>query len=567
MDSETGPAGMPGLHGGRFRILEFLVEPQRNCITGPDGAVSLQPKIIDVLCALADRQGQVLSREALIDQIWGVEFGADESLTRAISQLRKVFGDTRGEPRIIETIAKRGYRLVAPVVPAGAELPDRDRDSLAVTPIRHHRGMALLAGLLFLLAAGGAYWWFAQDHAPVQSARTGIVVSVTPFTSDGSLPAAGFSEALSAAIARSPLVRVRPENALGQAADSGDFAYRLRGNVRRIGDRVRIEIQLLDSASGDLVWSEGYERPFDTSFSVREEIVGTIGGELLLPLLSAVKAKLLRRPILTLAPWQLTLLVTWVPGTEARPTGPPVEDSYWLQRRALEIDSDFAPAHALYAELAFYHLLFHPPWNTPSRLAEARRHAERAIELAPYDAEVLYQVALSYRFAGDRNRAAAMLARVLELQPDHPLARIDLDFVEGQCGPGAEAAMKRLVAHTARLSTSNPARWVALAHLSALRLGVGDYAGARDAASRARRIVPVTWTAMTLAAADAELGLRDEAAQVLAEHRREWPDMDIGYFAEHIVPRWCLGGARTPEIQAVFRRLAASVAPPPRPKS
>jgi hypothetical protein len=67
----------------------------------------------------------------------------------------------------------------------------------------------------------------------------------------------------------------------------------------------------------------------------------------------------------------------------------------------------------------------------------------------------------------------------------------------------------------------------------------------------------MTWTTMTLAAADAELGNRAEALAALAEERRAWPNLDIGFFADRVVPRWCLGGPRTPQVQASFRKLAA----------
>ena len=98
-------------------------------------------------------------------------------------------------------------------------------------------------------------------------------------------------------------------------------------------------------------------------------------------------------------------------------------------------------------------------------------------------------------------------------------------------------------------------------HLSSLYLTQGDFSRARDAALESRRIVPATWTAMTLAAADVALGRNAEAAQVLAEHKREWPNLDLHYFAERIVPRWCLGGPRTGEVQQLFRHLADAVQP------
>jgi len=557
-DSPVGPEQK--LRRGSFRLGAFLVEPQRNCVTGPSGTASLQPKVMDVLCALVERQGEVLSRGDLIDRVWGVEHGADESLTQAISQLRKVFGDTRAEPRAIETIAKRGYRLIEPVAPA-----DPPRRENATRP----RGIGFaLIGLVLLVAAFSI--WLALPFepapapAPARAARTGIVLIVRPFASAaGAPPSAGLAEQLSAAISRSPLIRARAEGAAGTADEPHAMRYALRGDIRRVGERLRVNVQLVDAASGDTIWGEAYERPFDDQFSARDSLVASISRETQLPLLRAVKEGLMRRPVLALEPWQLILLVTWVPGDEGRPPGPPSEESYWLQRRALALDSDFAPAHALFAELAAYHTLFHPPADTPGARARARAHAARAVELAPYDAEVLYQVALYHRFSGDRERAAAMLERVLDLQPNHPMAAIDLAFVRGQCGPGSAEAIARLTAMDGELSTSNPARWLIWAHLSALHLARREFAQARDAALRSRRIIAMTWSAMTLAAADAALGREAEARFVLAELRREWPALDLRHFADMLVPRWCLGGPATPEAQAAFRRLADAVAPAP----
>lgn len=545
------------LRNGPFRLGDFLIDPQRNRITGTEGEVSLQPKVIDVLCALAARHGEVLSRAELIDTVWGREFGADESLTRAISQLRKAFGDTREEPQVIETISKRGYRLIVTPKPIAAgedRTPDQPHRRIPV------RWIAVGAAILILLGIAAAQLFRTDpgELPPARSERTGIVVTVEPFAADPGFPGSGFADELGAAIARSPLVRVRTRAA---PAEPGAMQYRLRGTIRRVGDRVRVDAQLTDAATGEVVWGESFDRRFDPQFSERAPIIGTISSETLLPLLRSAKAKADRRAILSLVPWELTLLVTWVPGSEGRlPPGPPSEESYWLQRRALELDPDYAPAHALFAELASYHALFDPPFDNARAGARAQSHAERALELAPYDAEVLYQIALHHRFAGDRERAVAMLDRVLELQPNHPLARIDRPFVAGQCQADSAAAVEQLTRTVEALPPSSPARWVALAHLSALHLGRGEFAQAREAALRSRRIVRMTWTTLTLAAADAELGNRAEAVTALAEERREWPNLDIGDFTDRVVPRWCLGGPRTPQVQTSFRKLAAMLA-------
>lgn len=93
-----------------FRLGDRTVYPQRNRIRGPAAEVHLEPRVMDVLCVLAARAGEVMSRESLIERVWAVQYGGDESLTRAISILRKALG-----AGAIETIAKRGYRLAVPV--------------------------------------------------------------------------------------------------------------------------------------------------------------------------------------------------------------------------------------------------------------------------------------------------------------------------------------------------------------------------------------------------------------------------------------------------------------------
>jgi DNA-binding winged helix-turn-helix (wHTH) protein/TolB-like protein len=555
-----GHAKAIGTSGAPFRVGAFLVEPLRNRITGPSGDVSLQPKIIDVLCALAARQGEVVSRGELIDAVWGFEHGADESLTRAISQLRKIFDATRGEPRIIETIAKRGYRLAAPVTAAdaGSDPPVGDARPKPTSKRRRMIGVLLLALLLAALAVA-AFLATREDASPAPSARTGIVVTVEPFAANGGeLAAEGLAGELATAIARSPLVRARTA---GSSAEPGDaLHFRLRGEIRRVGEALEVNARLADSATGEVIWGERYDQPYDAQFSSRDHAVAVISRDSFLPLLREVKAKLVRRPIMSLVPWELILLVTWVPGDETMVPGPPHENSYWLQRRALELDPGFAPAHALFAQLAGYHALFHPPASAAWALARAKGHAKRAIELAPYDAEVLYQLALYHRSVGNRDRAAAMLDRVLELQPTHPLAGIDRTFVEGQCGPGAKAAARAIAAQADALPRSSPVRWVALSHIAALELGAGDFVRAREAAIASRRIRPTDLSAITLAAADAELGRSAEAKAVLAEHRREWPTLDLDHFAETVAPRWCLGGPRAGQVQTVFRKLAAVAA-------
>jgi DNA-binding winged helix-turn-helix (wHTH) protein/TolB-like protein/tetratricopeptide (TPR) repeat protein len=106
----------PDLQQG-FRVGPWLIEPLKGSITGPDGKRRhLQPKVMDVFVILASNAKQPVTREALLGEVWGEFAFSDELLTRAIGELRRALEDDRSHPTYIETIPKRGYRLIQPSV-------------------------------------------------------------------------------------------------------------------------------------------------------------------------------------------------------------------------------------------------------------------------------------------------------------------------------------------------------------------------------------------------------------------------------------------------------------------
>ena len=97
-----------------FRIRGVDFDPALNRFRTTSNWRSLEPRIMALLLVLARNENRVVSRDALLDEVWG-EGGSDEALTQSISALRSVFADRADSPRVIETIRKKGYRLIAPV--------------------------------------------------------------------------------------------------------------------------------------------------------------------------------------------------------------------------------------------------------------------------------------------------------------------------------------------------------------------------------------------------------------------------------------------------------------------
>src|SRR5437764_5013268 len=136
----------------RLRVGDWIVEPDLNQLSAPGKAVKVEPKAMAVLLHLARRPGQVVSRETLLSDVWpGVVVG-DDSLTQVVIKLRKALGDDPDRPTYIQTVTKRGYRLLAPV--------RRPAESATVLIRPRPRRVRWIAGAAVVaLLIGAGLWW------------------------------------------------------------------------------------------------------------------------------------------------------------------------------------------------------------------------------------------------------------------------------------------------------------------------------------------------------------------------------------------------------------------------
>ena len=146
-------------------------------LTGPAGTQRLEPKVADLLFLLAAHAGQPVTREQIMAELWPGQVVGDDSLARAVFKLRQALGDDAKSPRYIQTLSKRGYRLLAtpgPAAhPAANAVPAPAIDAaphVPVRPARNHRFriLSIAAALAILLAAG---WWLAVPRSSTEDRR------------------------------------------------------------------------------------------------------------------------------------------------------------------------------------------------------------------------------------------------------------------------------------------------------------------------------------------------------------------------------------------------------------
>ena len=98
-----------------FRLGDWTVEPELGRISREGEVVQLRPRAMDVLVCLAELEGRLASKQHLMDSVWRTEYVSANALTHVIAELRTRLGDDPEEPSYIETIPRRGYRVIAPV--------------------------------------------------------------------------------------------------------------------------------------------------------------------------------------------------------------------------------------------------------------------------------------------------------------------------------------------------------------------------------------------------------------------------------------------------------------------
>ncbi|HEY8255451.1 MAG TPA: winged helix-turn-helix domain-containing protein [Rhizomicrobium sp.] len=266
-----------------FRLRDRLVTPERNMIAGPDGEVSIEPKIMQVLCVLAGEPGRVFTRAELIDRVWGTEFGADESLTRAISHLRKALGDTRGEPMVIETISKRGYRLLPSAI--ASQAPQ------AASPVSTAPSRRLwMTGAGAAIATVALAWWLKPllhkpGNIPV------IVLPVNPIRREPPQQslAAALTVDLVGLLARENRFHVtvrKPDPAM-----AGVRSYAIYADLQIAAGQLRTHVEIMSVDTAQALWSRIYEQPYDGKLPSQDKLSSAIAKDLTAALLALTETK------------------------------------------------------------------------------------------------------------------------------------------------------------------------------------------------------------------------------------------------------------------------------------
>jgi TolB-like protein len=501
-----------------FQLGAWRVQPQLNSLVCDRRTVHLEPKMMGVLLCLAQRSGDVVPKEQLVQEVWRDTFVTDDVLIRCVSALRKAFSDNAETPTVIETIPKRGYRLLIPAVPIARATLSETRS--------------------------------VPDF--VDS------IAVLPFENSGSDPemeylSDGFAESLINSLSRLQDLRVVPRTTTFQykrkcmnpTQVGRELAARLvlAGYVAQRGNRLVVGAELIDTVRESQLWGQTYDRGTEEIFAIQEEIAGKIPQYLQLPLCDAAKRQITKRstesreayhlylkamhfahkhspegfrkgldycrraievdPVYAAAYAGLSYLYSLfgtfgvIPALEAFPRAKAAA------LKALEVDDGLSEAHAV---LGFVHLVH--DWE----LENAESEFSRAIELGPHMPGGHYAYSHLWLAKGNYTEAIREATHAVDLDPLSLPNNYHLGAVYHFARDyGATIAQLR---KTSELDSSFV---VAHARLAIVYAEKGMFREAMAEAERARSVSEEPWGRIILGKVHAVLGNRAEARQILDE--------------------------------------------------
>ncbi len=433
---EQPPAdGLRSQHAGPVEIGEWQADPSRNLLIAPNRQRRLEPRMMELLLYLAHRPGAVVSREVLLAQLWSGVVVGDDALTQVVVKLRKALGDDSRTPRYIETVPKRGYRMVASI-----GVPDTP-SPVAASPVADGPSRRLRASLIGTLAGVAVllvlYLSVQPDASgPSQSAGAAAVVAdprpaapmlaVMPFEVIGDQPAQRYlAEGLATELALD-LSRMSGMNVVrldassersGAPAGNGEATVlRVFGAVQRLADRIAVEVRLVDEANGHELWSERYYRPFGDLFAIRDDIEARIAETLSVRISEARQMQDAHRYSGSVLAYNAFLQAKSALLTRAEDGNETAKAFY---HEAIRLDAAFARA---YAGLALAHAAdYRNQWveDGQAALRRAQEMARTAVQIDPALAEAHWVLGYVSAQRREHDQALAHLDSALAARPGY----------------------------------------------------------------------------------------------------------------------------------------------------
>ncbi|MDX1555877.1 MAG: winged helix-turn-helix domain-containing protein, partial [Xanthomonadales bacterium] len=277
-----------------FKLGDWIVKPSVDRIERNGVSKTLEPRAMDILIYLSQRPRAVVSIEHLITEVWAGQIVSDNTVYQWIRILRKALEDDPANPAYIETITKKGYRLVAQAEPLETE-------TIKKSP---RRAVFVVAAAIVVVAG---LWLYSQRPAPGGGgAPLAPSIAVLPFVNHtGDAPGLQFADGIHdevlTTLAKLDNLKVISRTSVMKYRDAGKDLPTigeelgvntvLEGGVQHVDGRVRINVQLIDARTDKHLWAETFDRELTAAniFAIQTEIANAVADSFEIDLSPAVR--------------------------------------------------------------------------------------------------------------------------------------------------------------------------------------------------------------------------------------------------------------------------------------
>jgi TolB-like protein/DNA-binding winged helix-turn-helix (wHTH) protein len=339
-----------------FEFGEFRVDAAQRALLAADGVrIALTSRAFELLLYFVRHPGELLDKERLMKAVWPETVVEENNLNQSIGAIRKALGERQNDRRFVVTDPGRGYRFVAPVrvverttnaAPPSVEIAEQARRRWPLASL-------IAAGLLIVVAIA----WFARQRAPAIVDRS---IAVLPFENrsearENGYLALGIQDEVLTLLTRIGDLRVIPRGSTAKfaatkraAPDIGSelgVSYLLEGSVQRSGERIRVNVALIDAAADRQLWASSYERSAREVFAVESEVARDVATVLQAKLTAQERASLVRPPTRIPAAYDAYLRAKAFAERTTR-TEAEIHGAIEAYEAAVRLDADFTTAWA-----------------------------------------------------------------------------------------------------------------------------------------------------------------------------------------------------------------------------
>jgi len=480
---------------------------RRELQRGPE-TVAVGPQVFDLLVYLIQNRDRVVSKDDLIESVWGGRIVSESTLTSRINAARTAVADNGEEQRLIKTLPRKGFRFVGAVresddpatTGAGSRTATERQDYLTEPPNvdRDIYERPSVVVLPFANLSGDPEQEYFADGLTEDIINALMLWHSFPVIGRGSAFAYK---------GQSPDIR--------QVGKDLGARYVVEGSVRKAGNRVRITAQLTDTDTGHQVWANRYDRELTDIFALQDEITARVAAIIEPAIAGSERKRLSSKPPTDLNAWDLCIqgYSLIYQGTKEGN-----ERARALFERAIKIDPHYARSTT---GVAYTYSRDIRLWQTddPDKAAEkVMEFARQAVTLDSTDSETRLMLGRAFALVGQAESAMAEVRRAIELNPQNSTANWTYGYqlyVSGRADEGIPWIERAL-----ELNPLDPRNYVVTGHLAGAKLFIGEYKTAVELASDSIRQRPDYIDArVTLAAALGFLGRPDEAHEAIGEFR------------------------------------------------